>query len=206
MFFKNLLVTIAIVITTQVTASEYGSHSSITMHKSSYEKYRFFSQSIEGSNGECSFDRGRETETTNNWKGMILRSELGVEILRFFKPSTGFMKTDYFASGNPTSIMDRYSGFGELKIIFSAPVFNVELAAGGTASSMDVIIDNRSAKYNGSGNYFGLTFSRYLNSKMLFFVRTALNNEHYVKDSGRLSFKQIDNSDRSIGFGLSIFH
>ena len=202
---KKLLIATGFMLSQAANASDFSTHSMVSNSRSGYEAYNYFSQSIEGGFGSVFFDKSKPFGNNADWKAMMLRSELGTELIRFFKLSGGFIKSDYFRSGKDTSIMDRYTGFAEIKIFFGAPIFNVEIGIGATASSLDVVADNEAGSYTGSGTYYTVQAVRYINSNIAFFTRIGLNEERHVKDSGSLDVSEIDIKDRSVGFGISIF-
>lgn len=186
-------------------ATDYTSHSAISMYKSSYTTYKFFSQAVEGGFGKVVKNKGKEDENARDWKSFNLRSEFGLETLKFFQLSAGLIKTDYYEKGVDSSMMDRYGFFSEMKIVLSAPMMNFEVGGGSTASTLDVVTAEGNAKYLGSGIYYAAVISRYLSSKVAIFGRGSLNQQHYVLDSGNLKESVIDIEDRSVGFGLKLY-
>ena len=183
----------------------YNSHSSISMYRSSYKSYKHFSQSIEGGYGEAVYNKGEASEGQGAWQGMALRSEFGVETLKFFQLSAGFIKSDYSQKDNDTSMMDQLSGFAEMKIVLTAPMINLEVGGGIIGSMMDVITEDGNADYAGSGVYYTAAVSRYLNSDMAIFGKVTMGDQHFVKGRGSLEQDTIDIQSQTAGIGLKLF-
>lgn len=205
MLSRILLIFVSLFISIAANADDYSSHSSISMYRSSYQTYHFFSQSIEGGFGSVYFDKDGKDELKHDWKSMNLRSEFGLEALKFFQFSAGLIKSDYSKKGETTSVMDRLSGFIEAKMILSAPMMNIEVGAGSTASSMQVVTEGGGGSYAGSGIYYTASFSRFLNSRLSLFARGSMNSQHFVKDSGSVKPQSIDIDDKSVGLGLRFY-
>jgi hypothetical protein len=183
----------------------YNSHSSVSMYRSSYKSYKHFSQSVEGGFGNVTFDKGDSSEQNSTWKGMALRSEFGVETLRFFQLSAGFIKADYSQKAENSSVIDQMSGFGEIKIVLTAPMINIEVGGGITGTMMDVITKDGDAAYDGSGVYYTGSISRFLSSDMAIFGRVTMGNQQFIKDSGTLEKETIDIESQTAGIGLKLF-
>lgn len=202
MLAKFKIIVIALLFGGSALADDYSSHSTVSMYRSSYQTYTFFSQTIEAGFGQLDIDAGKQV---SDWKSSHLRSEFGLETLKFFQLSAGFIKSDYGKKGEKTSVMDRQSLFGELKLILAAPMMNIEVGTGAVASTMQVVTQQGDGNYGGSGTYYTASVSRFLNSRLSIFARGSQNDLHFVKDSGNFEGESIDISDRTFGVGIKFY-
>lgn len=182
-----------------------GAHNEVSYYRSSTVNYTYFAQSIEGGFGDVVFDMGSEDEKSMDWKSFKLKSEFGIETMKFIKLSAGFLKEDYKKMADESKSMDKLSAFAEAKIILNTPIFNIEVGSGATASTLDMFQGDLFGTYAGSGKYYSFGIARFLSSNTAVFAKYSTFDQFFVKNSGTTEVSNIKFLDRSIGAGFSIY-
>lgn len=94
---------------------------------------------------------------------------------------------------------------GDLKLIFSAPVGNLEAGAGVVASRLDYNSGVTQAGLYGSGMNFSLGMNYYLSGNISFYGQVRQLRENLVHNTGSANMDNIYTDSRTMGFGVSIW-
>lgn len=188
-------------------------HSYVNYMRSGSETYVFVQQGVEGEYGkhtaavkEIGSD-GQETQkdVSQYWKGYGIVTSVGLELLRFVQFVAGHTfvnmryKDDALESLNGSRIT------AGMRLVFSAPVANLEAGAGLLGSRLDYQKQLQNASYYGSGNYYSLGLNYFLSSKISFYYEAKLESEHLVRNGGSSLTEAIDTNMTLMGLGFRIW-
>lgn len=179
-------------------------HQYINQSRSSISRHIFVTQGIDMEYGMYKFKNGSQYQD-RTWQGYGIQNSVGMELMKFIQFSAGHTLIQNRAVSNG---QERLSGTrlnGDLKLIFSAPVGNLEAGAGVVASRVDYHSDRGQAGLYGSGMNFSLGMNYYLSSNVSFYGKVRQLRENLVHNSGSAEMDNIYTDSRSMGFGVSIW-
>jgi hypothetical protein len=140
-----------------------------------------------------------EAET---WRGYSLRSEIGMETMKFIQFSSGFELSRL----NRQDYLDRIEAikaYTEIKFVFSAPMLNVEVGGGVISGPTRYAIIN-ATDMNGSGHYYTMGINRYISSNFSVFTRGNMEIMRMRRTGGDPNLKAVDGILNSGSMGIRI--
>ena len=181
------------------------SHKMISHNRSSMVNYLYISQGIEGEYGDyiSSLENG-ETES-ELWQGYGFRNAIGLELLKFIQLSANHTFVNNSAKNNGSKRISGSRLSAAMKLVFSAPVVNLELGGGMIGSRLDYqhLLDH-STMY-GSGVFYEVGLNYFVSQRVSFFGHVKQNRENLMRGSGSTAVKRIQTETMSIGTGFSVW-
>src|SRR5690606_32506960 len=91
------------------------------------------------------------------------------------------------------------------RLVFLAPIFNLELGTGVLGSRLDYQKQMENATFHGSGLYQEIGFNYFMTSRVSVFFRGKMLNEHLARTGGSSAVKDMDTSTTQMGAGFRIW-
>jgi hypothetical protein len=175
-------------------------HQYIMTNRSSITTDTWFSESIGSSVGKISSDVNQDPEV---WRGFFLRSEIGMETMKFFQFSTG-VEISRITRQDHLDRIEAIKTYSEAKMVFSAPMLNVEVGGGVVLGNARYAIIN-ATDMNVSGYYYTLGINRYITSNLSFFTRGNAEIVRMKRTGGDPNLKSAEGTINSGSMGIRIF-
>jgi len=200
-FLNTMVVTLSVSVST--AASAY-SHDLIMEGRSVWDRYFYISQCVEGEwgNVETTAD-GIESDAI--WKGYGFRTGMGIELLRFIQMGVSHTFTNLKARENANERLDGSKLQGQMKLVFAAPVVNLELGAGMTGAQVSYQHGLEHTTLGGSGMYYNIGVQYFTSHQVSFFSEVRQNNEHYFRTAGSKSVKEVQVNTQNFGAGFNVW-
>ena len=204
-----------VVLTTLFSASNVfaDAHDYVNSRRSSMVSHVYVQQGIEGEFGSYSTKGTKQSESGDNesysdgqdWKGYNFGTAVGIEVIKFVQFSIGhsFINMQHRDDSNESLRGSRMNA--GLKLVFTAPVFNLELGTGVQGSRLDYQRQLEHAMFHGSGFYQEVAFNYYLNSQISVYFSARLAKEHLARTAGSSNVKDMDTDTTVMGGGLRIW-
>ncbi len=180
------------------------SHQYINMSRSSQGRYIFVTQSFEGEFGQYT-SKGERGTVSKTWQGYGIQNGVGMEIMKFVQFGVSHTQVNNRAKGDAGQRILGSRLAGDMKLVFSAPVGNLEAGFGMLASRLDYQSGLEQASLLGSGMYYSLGVNYFLSGNVSFFGQARQYAENLVYNSGSADISSIQTDSRSIGFGFSVW-
>jgi len=194
-------------------------HSYIATMRSANKSYFFVSQSIDGEVGHNTMNGQRSsvdalTGAVNpdargswgqTWQGFGIGTHVGLELLKFVQFTAGHTFVNLRNKDDGMENMDGSRLNAGARLVFSAPVGNLEVGGGILASRMDYQNRMDSASLYGSGYYYTLGMNHFFSSQVSFFGNVKMNTENLVRGGGSDSISSMQTSSTLIGCGFSVW-
>jgi hypothetical protein len=199
-------------ITTAANAQASPSHDYLNTYRSSSLTHVFVSQSIEGEYGDFTITNSRRStlaastgSITSKWQGYNLTQTFGLEVLKFvqFNVAHSMMNMRSSSSGLERLGGSRFSG--GMRLVFLAPVANLEAGGGFIGSRYDYQHDLTASDFYGSGVYYSLGFNYFMSDKVSLFGQAKMIDEHAVRNGGSADEKTISAKTTNLGFGFTLW-
>jgi hypothetical protein len=181
------------------------SHQLISNSRSDYYSYVHVEQSIEGEYGSINHISQDGSESLLYWKGHGFRNGIGVEVMKFIQFNAYHTFSSLHAKDEGTTRMVGSRLNGELKLIFAAPVANLEAAGGVVASNMDYYQGLEHTGMVGSGMYYSIGMNYFSSPQISIFGHMRQTKENLTRGGGSKVIKELDTDMTSLGFGVSIW-
>lgn len=188
------------------------SHNYINTTRSSYKSKIFVSQAVEGEFGSTSLQTdssnpliAKSGTSTAKWQGYNLTSTIGLEILKFIQFNVAHSSVNL---KSVKSSLEKIGGSrlsGGARLVFLAPVANLELGGGIIGTRYDYQKDLETADFYGSGVYYSLGMNYFMNDQVSVFGVAKLIDEHSVKSGGNASTSDLVSRSTNLGFGFSLW-
>jgi hypothetical protein len=197
---------------TTAKAQATPSHDYLNTYRSSAMTHIFVSQSIEGEYGDVTITNSKSTgltaaatPITSKWRGYNLTQTFGLEVLKFvqFNVAHSMMNMRSSSSGLERLGGSRFSG--GMRLVFLAPVANLEAGGGVIGSRYDYQHDLTSSDFYGSGVYYSLGFNYFMSDKVSLFGQAKMIDEHAIRTGGNAEEKSISAKMTNIGFGFTLW-
>lgn len=183
-------------------------HAMIQSMRSSSETNVFVSQCVEGEYGAFTKFRSGEKDTAAEsriWRGYGFRNTLGLELMKFtqFSVSHTFVNMRSKADSLENIHGSRFTG--ELKLVFAAPIGNLEAGGGFLGSRYDYQRQLDNADYLASGYFYSLGVNYFMSSRVSIFSQGKMNRENLVRNAGSAEVSNIKTETSSVGMGFSLW-
>lgn len=203
-WFSRILLAIAALSLSNQEAFGY-SHQLIDSMRSGTVSHVFVTQGVEGEYGKytLSLKNGKEDESV--WKGYGIRNAVGLELMKFVQFSANHTFINMRSSEREGQRLFGSRLGGDVKLVFSAPIGNLEMGMGALASKLDFQRELAFASVYGSGIYYSLGVNYFLSSRVSFFTTAKMIEETLVRDGGSEEVKRIQTKTSNVGLGFNIW-
>lgn len=174
-------------------------HQYIMTNRSSITNDVWFSEAIGATTGKIRSNLNPDSET---WRGFYLRSELGMETMKFVQFSSGIE----IAKLTRQDYLDRIESiraYTEMKFVFSAPMLNIEVGGGIISGPTRYAIIN-ATDMNSAGHYYTMGINRYISSNFSVFTRGNVEIMRMRRTGGDPNLNSVDGVLNSGSMGIRI--
>ncbi len=204
--FASYVPALALGFGTLVSAPAFASsHSYINQMRSSVRTNVLVSQGVEGEFGAYKSTSLDDYPASQNWRGYGFRSSVGLELMKFIQFSAGHTFSNM---RNQNSALERLTGskaFAETKLVFTAPVANLELGGGIIGARLDYQRAADIAEFYGSGVYYSLGMNYFMTPSVSVYGTAKINQENLLKSSGVAPVNNLKTNTTSLGLGFSLW-
>lgn len=199
-------------LTAQSATAQNVSHSYVNLTRSSIVSHIFVEQSIEGEFGQYSTSGRKDSDEgvtnysdTQDWKGYGIGTQIGIEWLKFVQFSAGHTFVNMRHQEDSLESLSGSRLHAGARLVFLAPLFNLELGTGFQGSRLDYQKQLEHASFHGSGLYQEIGFNYFTSSRISVFCRGKLAQEHLARTGGSSSVKDMDTDTTQLGAGFRIW-
>jgi hypothetical protein len=188
-------------------------HNYVNTTRSSYISKIFVSQSIEGEFGSMKVHEDSTIKNMNastsdtgaKWQGYNLTSTLGLEIMKFVQFNASHSSVNMKSVKSNLEKLDGSRFSGGLRLVFQAPVANLELGGGVIGTRYDYQKELQTAGFYGSGVYYSLGMNYFTTDQVSVFGVVKLVDEHSVKNSGNSDTQELSLQSTNAGIGVTLW-
>ena len=187
-------------------------HNYINNRRSSTVSHFFVTQSVDGefgrfnTTGKESTPEGMiDTSSSPYWQGFGIGSAVGLEVLKFIQFNAGHTFVNMRNRNDGLEKIDGSRLNGGVRLVFTAPVANLEAGGGVLASRMDYTKRLDSATFYGSGYYYTLGLNYFISSQVSFFGNIKMNHENLVRNGGSTVTSSMVTDTTLVGFGFTLW-
>lgn len=189
------------------------SHNYINTMRSSYQTHVFVSQSVEGEFGDYREEGDYKNTGTvastgvsnAKWQGHNVTTTVGLEVLKFVQFTMAHSSMNLRSTRNGLEHLGGSRFSGGARLVFLAPVANLELGGGVIGTRYDYQKDLQSADFYGSGFYYSIGMNYFISERVSFFSAAKLISEHSVKNGGDSETHTITGNTTNLGLGFSLW-
>ncbi len=204
-FFSGLLavLSVPVVLFTEMTA-QASSHEFIMMGRSTMQRYIFVTQCVEGEYGNYQMI-ANGSKQSEAWQGYNFRNGVGLEILKFIQFGAFHTFVNLHDKGESSERITGSKLQAEMKFSFAAPIGNLELGGGVSASRLDYQKQAEQASMYGSGLYYLVGVNYFTASQVSVFGQLKQNEDNMIRGSGTDSIRQIRGQTTAVSMGVNIW-
>lgn len=188
-------------------------HSYINYMRSSTNSYIFVQQSVDGeygqhtTSGTMTQEDGTNAsfEKTQYWKGYGIGTTLGLELMKFLQFVGGHTFVNLRHNEDSLESLSGSRLHAGMRLVFSAPVANLELGSGLQGSRLDYQKQLENGSFYGSGMYYSIGLNYFMSSRVSVYYEAKMSNEHLVRSGGSSSAKSMDTEMTLMGLGFRIW-
>lgn len=199
-------------------AQQNPSHNYVNTNRSSFKTRLFVSQGVEGEYGNFKLSGGSagsgtvansalpsSRDSIAKWQGYNFSSTVGLETLKFvqFIASHSSLNMRSVTSSLESLKGSRLSGGARL--VFLAPVANLEVGGGFIATRYDYQKDLSTADFYGSGFYYTMGMNYFMTDQISVYSTAKFLSEHSVKNGGNAAVDTLSVQTTNLGLGFSIW-
>ena len=188
------------------------SHSYVNLTRSSVVSHIFVEQSLEGEFGQYSTSGRKDSEQgvvayrdTQDWKGYGLGTQIGIEWMKFVQFTAGHTFVNMRHRDDSLESLSGSRLHAGARLVFLAPLFNLELGTGAQGSRLDYQKQLENATFHGSGLYQEIAVNYFTSSRISVFCRGKVAREHLARTGGDSSVKDMDTATTQLGAGFRIW-
>lgn len=174
-------------------------HQYIMTNRSSITNDVWFSEAVGATTGKIRSNVNPDSET---WRGYFLRSEIGMETMKFIQVSSG-IEISKLTRQDYLDRIEAIKAYTELKFVFSAPMLNVEVGGGVISGPARYAIIN-ATDTNSTGHYYTMGINRYISSNFSVFTRGNMEIMRMRRTGGDPNLKSVDGTLNSGSMGIRI--
>ena len=208
---QTILLAIGLAGLAQTTNAQNVSHQFVNTERSSAVTHIFVSQSIEGEFGEFELNSSSASighsggKDTAKWQGYNLTQTFGLELFKFLQFSASHSMMNMRSQSSSLQHLGGSRFSGGARLVFLAPVANLEAGAGVIGSRYDYQNQLNTANFYGSGVYYSLGFNYFMNERVSVFGQGKMINEHAVRNGGNSSTTSISAKTTNLGMGFTLW-
>lgn len=206
---KNTMLMAAILAVPMTAGAQSLSHNYVNTTRSTYKSHIFVSQAIEGEYGDFKNEGEPSAAAIGTghakWQGYNTTSTLGLELMKFvqFNVFHSSVKMRNVRTGLEHLDGSRFGG--GVRLVFLAPVANLELGGGVIGTRYDYQKDLETGDFYGSGFYYSLGMNYFITEQVSAFGTAKLISEHSVKSGGSSKIDTISSAMTNLGVGFSLW-
>ena len=168
----------------------------------------FVSQCVEGEYG--SFTKFHSGDNDNRgesriWRGYGYRNAFGVELMKFTQFSLSHTFVNMRSKENSLENIHGSRLSGEMKLVFAAPVGNLEAGGGFIGGRYDYQKQLENSDYLTSGYFYTLGVNYFMSSRVSLFGQGKMTRENFVRNGGSAEISNIKTDVSSLGLGFSLW-
>ena len=208
---QALLATIGFLGLAQIANAQSVSHQYVNTERSSSVTHVFVSQSIEGEYGDfelkssaASLNNSNGT-TTSKWQGYNLTQTFGLEIFKFVQFSASHSMMNMRSQSSSLQHLGGSRFSGGARLVFLAPVANLEAGAGIIGSRYDYQNQLTTSNFYGSGAYYSLGFNYFMSERVSLFGQGKMIDEHSMRNGGDSETTSISAKTTNLGMGFTLW-
>ena len=203
--FRNANILMALITFMSFSApAQAFSHDYIMFNRSSVESDIWFSQSFGVNNSSLIFKSQNSEVPASSWKGAASRSEFGIETMKFFQISAGMENLKLSKQDSSATTIEGVRAFSEFKLVFSAPIFNVEVGGGLAGGNLEYSNRVTSASLFSMSRFYTFGINHYMTSRVSLFGKANSSIESIRRTGGDQSITGIDGTINTFSAGLRI--
>lgn len=126
-------------------------------------------------------------QQTDTWQGVHHNTGVSLELMRFLQFGLSHTFVDLKAQNATYATLRGSRVSGDARAVFEAPLFNLELGLGVTASRLSYQRELIAADYYGTGHYRSVGVSHIFNRRLSMYLQGQLLNSRLVPGGGSLS-------------------
>jgi hypothetical protein len=188
-------------------------HGYVNYMRSSTSSYVFVQQSIDGEYGQHSTEGEAKDETGKTssyedkqyWKGYGIGTSVGLELMKFVQFVAGHTFVNLRHKDDALESLSGSRVHGGLRLVFTAPVANLELGSGLTGSRLDYQKQLENSSFYGSGFYYSVGLNYFMSSRISVYYEAKIVHEHLVRSGGSSSVSAMDTDATAMGLGFRIW-
>ncbi len=184
-------------------------HEYVNYMRSSTTSYVLFQQSVVGDYGRYTVhgknDAGESFTQNQFWKGYGIDTSFGLEIMKFIQFVAGHTLVNQKYKDDALERMTGSRLHGGVRLVFSAPLANLELGLGARAARLDYQKQLENAEFYGSGSYYSLGLNYFLTSRFSIYGEGSTTKDHLVRGGGSAGVSSMDTTSNELGFGFRIW-
>lgn len=189
------------------------SHAYITQMRSSTTSHVFVQQSVDGEYGRYSVmgsikdEDGTKKSFTDSqtWKGYGIGTTFGLEMMKFVQFIAGHTFINMRYRDDALQSLNGSRLHAGMRLVFQAPVANLELGSGLQGSRLDYQKQLDNASFYGSGMYYSIGANYFMSNAVSVYFEAKQSKEHLVRTGGSSAAEQIDTSTTQMGLGFRIW-
>lgn len=186
-----------------VKASAF-SHDYIMINRSSIESDLWFSQTYGVSSSSFSFNSENSESKPSSWRGVSSRSEFGLETMKFFQISGGVEILKLAKQDSSSNVMEGARAFSEFKLVFSAPIFNVEVGGGLAGGNLNYATKDTTASLFSTSRFYTFGINHYMTSRISVFGKANSSIESIKRTGGDPTITGVEGILNTFSGGIRI--
>jgi hypothetical protein len=198
---KKMLIVATLGISAKASAF---SHDYIMINRSSVESDLWFSQTYGVSSSSFTFNFENSESKPSSWRGVSSRSEFGIESMKFFQISAGAEFIKLSKQDNTSSSIDGARAFSEFKLVFSAPIFNVEVGGGIAGGNLNYASKVTAASLFSTSRFYTFGINHYMTSRISVFGKANSSIESIKRTGGDPTLTGIEGILNTFSGGIRI--
>ncbi len=190
------------------------SHDYINTMRSGTQSHVFVQQSVDGEYAKYSVLGSMPDPVTGDktsysakqfWKGYGIGTTVGLEIMKFVQFVAGHTFVNMRYKEDALESLNGSRLHAGLRLVFQAPIANLELGSGLQGSRLDYQKQLENASFYGSGLYYSLGLNYFTSNAISFYFEAKMSHEHLVRNGGSSVAQSIDTEATQMGLGFRIW-
>jgi hypothetical protein len=198
----------------QLSFADDVSHNYINTTRTSYKNKIFVSEALDGEYGDMKMGHDTSHSTGNSslgassgekWQGYSMTTTLGIELMKFLQFTASHSSVNLKSTHSDLEKITGSRFMGGAKLVFLAPVANLEIGGGIIGTRYDYQKDLDTAGLYGSGVYYSLGLNYFTSDQVSVFGVAKLIDEHSVKNGGSANVDGLTLKSTDLGVGVALW-